>query len=345
MKFEKFKSMRFNLRFPDPRGSEDFVTIHSVNELQDRLLHRTIAFDDLIDYFRNGQLHRWLECLDAEEAERASNIKKLFEDSQGKCVSLDKCVADFAAPLLNALGMEVDEEVVNAFVFDYVTNPNMMRDDKKRARKDLDEHITKALEVIDVFRKHKAWLLDKKEDLKALRKHIAEMFKLYGGLSMLEEFRFIEFLRSECPLGALALLTLPEGQKYKDDFPEVFKRFVVVKILNNEPTIFLNENNDLKKMHPYLLSGNDAPVKVYRKKTKRTSGETIVQGGKNVLLLWDREYVVSDYGTSSEENQFNGDKLNGNFHVFNGLDVWSESVESYFSQPFLVYMEVPDNDE
>ena len=70
-----------------------------------------------------------------------------------------------------------------------------------------------------------------------------------------------------------------------------------------------------------------------------------MQGGKKVLLLWDREYVVSGYGTLREEDQFNGDKLNGNFHVFNGLDVWSECVESAFSRPFLVYMEVPANDE
>ena len=65
------------------------------------------------------------------------------------------------------------------------------------------------------------------------------------------------------------MLTLPEGQKYKDEFPEVFKRFVTVKLLNNEPTILLNENINLEKTHPYLLSGDDAPVKFYRKTTKR----------------------------------------------------------------------------
>ena len=336
----KLKRMRFNLRFPDPRGSDSFVTVHSVKELRDCLEERMIAFDDLIDYFRNGQLHRWLECQDAEEANRAEKIKRLFEDSHGKAV------AAIATPLLTALDMETDKEMVDAFVRDYVISPEKMLQDKMGARKCIDAHKTKVLDVIDEFKKHKQRLLGMKGDLKALRKYIAQMLKIYGGLSMLEEFYFIEFLKQECPLGALALLTLPEGQKYKNDFPDVFKRFVVVKFLNNEPTLVLNENIKLEKNHSYLLSGDDAPIKVYRKTTKRKSWEPIVKDGtKKVLLLWDLEYVVSDFGVDKEEGQFTGDKLNGSYHVFNGLDVWSEDLTSPFQRPFLAYMEVPNDGE
>jgi hypothetical protein len=178
--------------------------------------------------------------------------------------------------------------------------------------------------------------------------YIAQMLKIYGGLQMLEEFHFIEFLKNECPLGALALLTLPEGQKFKDEFPKVFEQFITVKILNNKPTILLNENIKLEKEHPYLLSGDNAPVKVYRKPTGRDF-ETIVQGGKNVLLLWNLEYFVCDFrdsgATVRPEDQFTGDDLNRKFHVFNGLDALSVDVRSAWQQPFLVYMEVPDDAE
>ena len=50
----KLKRMRFNLRFPDPRGGGNFVTIHSVKELRDGLMERIIACDDLFDYFKSG---------------------------------------------------------------------------------------------------------------------------------------------------------------------------------------------------------------------------------------------------------------------------------------------------
>ena len=341
----KFKRMRFNLRFPDPAGNGNFVTIHSVKELRDCLVdYRTIAFDDLIDYFRNGQLHRWLECLDAKEEDRASKIKKLFEDSRGKAV------ANFAKSLLDLLGLDVDddEEVVNNFVRDYIISPEKMLQDKMRARKDFDAYNKKAEAVIEGFREDKKRLLLMKTDLKALRKNIVVMLKLYGGQLMLEEFCFIEFLKNECPLGALALLTLPEGQQYKDKFPKVFEQFITVKILNNKPTILLNENIKLEKEHPYLLSGDNAPVKVYREPTSRKF-ETIVQGGKNVLLLWSLEYFVCnffDYGaTVRAKDQFTGDEVNRKFRVFNGLDVLSVDAKSAWQQPFLVYMEVPDNDD
>lgn len=335
----KLKRMRFNLRFPDPRGGGSFVTVHSVKELRDCLEDRMIAFDDLIDYFRNGQLHRWLECQDAEEANRAEKIKGLFEDSRGKAV------ADFAAPLLTALDMETDKEMVDAFVRDYFISPEKMLQDKMGARKCIDAYRIKASVVIDDFKKNKSRLLAMKEDLKALRKYMVQMLKIYDGLSNLEEFHFIEFLKQKCPLGALALLTLPEGQKYKDDFPDVFKRFVVVKHLNLKPTLLLNENIDLEKKYPYLVSGDDAPIKVYRDATKRREWETIVPAEKSVLLLWDYEYAVSDVGAKNESDWFYSDKLNGRYQIFNGLEVWSKESSSAFQQSFLAYMEVPNDGE
>lgn len=335
----ELKRMRFNLRFPDPRGDDNFVTVHSVKELRDCLMDSKIAFDDLIDYFRKGQLHRWFECMDAEEMSRGAKIRKLFEDGRGKPV------ADFAVALLAALDMEVDKAVVDAFVRDYVLSPVKMLQDKRVARKDLEVFNTQVANVCEGFRKDKLRLLEMKKDMKALRKYVAQMLKIYGGLSNLEEFHFIEFLKKDCPLGALVLLTLPEGQKYKDDSPDVFKRFVVVKHLNNEPTLFLNENLKLEKNHSYLLSGDDAPIKVYRNATKRREWDSIVPAGKKVLLLWNCEYIVSDVGAKNESDWFYSAKLNGRYQIFNGLEVWSESARSVFQQPFLAYMEVPNDGE
>lgn len=332
----KLKRMRFNLRFPDPRGGGNFVTIHSVKELRDGLMERIIACDDLFDYFKSGQLHRWLECLGKEDEETVRGVRELFDCKR------EKPVADFAEGLLKTLGIEVDEDVVNDFVLGYITCPEKMLQDKMGVLKCIDEYKTKVSTVIEEFRKDKSYILKIREDLKALRKYILQMFKIYGGLSTLEVLGFVEFLKEDCPLGALALLTLPEGQKYKDDFPDEFKRFIVVKNLNNEPTLFLNENTKLENNHSYLLSGVDAPIKVYRK--KRNSWETIVQTGKKVLLLWDREYVVSDVGVEEESDQFTGDKVNGVYQVFNGLDVvMRQDKDSAFMQPFLVYMEVPND--
>lgn len=335
----ELKRMRFNLRFLDPRGSENFVTVHSVKELRDCLENRMIAFDDLIGYFRNGTLHRWLECQDEVEANRAEKMKKLFEDGHGKAV------ADIATPLLDAFDMEIDNDVVDAFVRDCVISPEKMLQDKMCARKWIDAYKIKASELVDEFKKDKSRLLEMRENLKALRKYVAQMLQLYGGLSRLDEFHFIGFLKKKCPLGALALLTLPEGQKYKDDLPDIFKGFVVLKSPNCEPTLLLNWYTDLEKEHPYLVSGDNAPIKVYRKETKRRSWESIVQAGTKVLLLWDVNYVVSDFGADKEKDQFEGDKLNGNYHVFNGLDVRSKDKISAFSELFLAYIEVPNDGE
>ena len=341
MKFEKFKRMRFNLRFPDPRGSEDFVTIHSVKELQDCLLHRTIAFDDLIDYFRNGQLHRWLECLDADEAERASNIKKLFEDRQGESV------ANFAASLLKALGLEVDEEGVEAFVLDYVTNPVRMLHNKMSARNDFDSYKKRAVDVINGFKEDKSRLLEKKEDLKFLRKYIAGMLKRYGGLLMLEEFHFIEFLKNECPLGALALLTLKEGQKYKDKFPEVFKKFVSVD--DNGDTLKLNKC--CVEEDSYLLTGDSAPVKIMRRVTKDHQNkdhewESLVGKERHVLVLWASLYTVNNCGDTDDAKKYEDADLNGKFQLFWGLDACSRAEQrSAFEKRLLAYIEVPNDDE
>lgn len=329
----KLKRMRFNLRFPDPRGGGNFVTIHSVKELQDGLMARSIACDDLFDYFKSGQLHRWLECLAEDEAERASVVKELFENTQGKPVE------EFAEGLLMKLGVEVDKDTVDDFVRGYVTSPEKFMQSKWDVREHIDAYKTSASEVAADFRKDKSWLLKMKVDLKALRRYIALMLGKFGGLSTLEEFRFVEFLKQECPLGALALLMLDEGQRYKDEHPDVFKDFVALVHVghNPNPEIRLNGNVWVRKEHPYLISGENAPVKIYTRETMRNKWESIKNQGQQVLVIGATSCWVTNCGDSDEAHKFDDEELNGAFRLFNGLDFCPKG--SAWAN--VVYMEVP----
>ena len=63
---EKLKNIRFNLRFFT--GPDTCESVHSIEELEDRLRTNQIAFDDLMAYFFSGQLQRWLECHGEKDA-------------------------------------------------------------------------------------------------------------------------------------------------------------------------------------------------------------------------------------------------------------------------------------
>lgn len=329
----KLKRMRFNLRFPDPRGGGNFVTIHSVKELRDGLMERIIACDDLFDYFKSGQLHRWLECLGKEDEETVRGVRELFDCKR------EKPVADFAEGLLKTLGIEVDEDVVNDFVLGYITCPEKMLQDKMGVLKCIDEYKTKVSTVIEEFRKDTSYILKIREDLKALRKYILQMLKIYGGLSTLEALRFVEFLKQECPLGALALLMLDEGQRYKDEHPDVFKDFVALGHVghNPNPEIRLNGNVWVRKEHPYLISGENAPVKIYTRETTRNKWESIKNQGQQVLVIGATSCWVTNCGDSDEAHKFDDEELNGAFRLFNGLDFCPKG--SAWAN--VVYMEVP----
>lgn len=329
----KLKCMRFNLRFPDPRGGGNFVTIHSVKELRDGLMERIIACDDLFDYFKSGQLHRWLECLGKEDEETARGVRELFDCKR------EKPVLDFAKELLRTLDMAVDEDVVNDFALGYITSLEKFMQAKRDARERIDMYKTGASEIAADFRKDKSWLLEMKVDLKALRRYVALILGKFGGLSTLEEFRFVEFLKHECPLGALALLTLPEGQQYKDEHPDVFKDFMTIRHVghNPNPEIRLNGNVWVRNEHPYLISGGNAPIKIYTRETKRNKWESIKNQGQQVLVIGATSCWVTNCGDSDEAHKFDDEELNGAFRLFNGLDFCPK--DSVWSN--VVYMEVP----
>ena len=87
---EKLKNIRFNLRFFT--GSDSFESVHSVDELGEKLRNNQIAFDDLMAYFFSGQLQRWLECHGAKDSvlleklraidSKATNKERVFSSLQ-----------------------------------------------------------------------------------------------------------------------------------------------------------------------------------------------------------------------------------------------------------------------
>jgi len=200
---EKLKNIRFNLRFFN--GSESFESIHSTEELEDKLRTNQIAFDDLMAYFFSGQLQRWLECHGAKDAALLEKLRNIDTKAPNKQIVL---------ALFAALDFCFDEQEIDRMIVSY-DFPARLQKATQECSKTAEVQLNSMQNEIDSYEAMCRQILTCKDDRLAVRKAIAKLVDRYYPVLELDIVRFFRLMRKEsngCPWAILELLSNRRGR-------------------------------------------------------------------------------------------------------------------------------------
>ena len=344
----KLKTIRFNLRFH--MGPDEAVSVRTLEELAS-----SFNLDELMDYYRSGQLERWLSCHD--ETEKAVAVGKIDRDSPEK---------EQIVKLFKALELEVDKGVLLAAIASYLYPGEMVRQRLERAQAmgKLDELVGKEFAA---YEKALHDIVAVREDFAEVGQRVRAVLKHYGCFFRLDFIRFYEIMAKECPLAIFAVLSLPAWRHYFCQEPigsscpippeqklesiygrsafsfdeasapiEYFRRrlsqLVAVKVSSS--TFELRIDNRTVTEDDYLLSKG-----IVRQVAEYSRGQSMWQDevgkGRKVMVLWNSGVEVR--ANADRENQYSADSLNGKFVVLDGLDY---RVSGSLNSACLLYLEV-----
>ena len=136
---EKLKNIRFNLRFFN--GSDEPESVHSVNELEEKLRNNQIAFDDFMAYFFSGQLQRWLECHGEKDATLLEKLCAIDKKATNK---------EIVRALFSALGFCFDEQEIDRMIVSY-DFPYRLKAEAVKNAKDAKQRLNALQDEIDDY--------------------------------------------------------------------------------------------------------------------------------------------------------------------------------------------------
>ena len=353
MNNDRIKPIRFNLKFYNGKG--DFAPARSLQELRE-----VFNVDDLYDYFRSGQLERWLVCRDANsEAELVKNIDK------------NQSVRKQLTELFAALKIEADEEDRQQVIasFDY----------HKRAFEKKQSLLKDIRSVDNTIRgdvKEYYALIDKliasHEDFAEVKAIVKTILDCHYVEFKMDWFRFTQIMLKKCPLAMFPLLANVRSRRYYipsecvtvtkdgdvvrpvedecclDGAPmhhvqhvrEQVENFLKGRWVNSygkEYKVLLN-NEELTPEHPhwYLINPEKRILKDLDsfEAGKESWQDEFVD--KEIMVIWNFGVEVRAHG--DREHQYVEDnELYKKFMILNGLDY---RVKPGTSQQSLAYVEI-----
>ena len=204
---EKLKDIRFNLRFFN--SADTFESVHSVDELEEKLRSNQIAFDDRMAYFFSGQLERWLKCHGERDRELMEKIRTIDVNAPNK---------EIFNSLFSALGFYFDEKEIDRMIVSY-DFPSQLRVKSEEKTRTAECQINSIRNEIDAYEAICRQLIEVKTDWVAVRKLVSKFVVRYFPILSLDVLRFFQVMknpRKGCPQAVLALLADSRGRTLFD---------------------------------------------------------------------------------------------------------------------------------
>ena len=194
---EKLKNIRFNLRFFT--GSDSFESVHSVDELGEKLRNNQIAFDDLMAYFFSGQLQRWLECHGAKDSVLLEKLRAIDSKATNK---------EIVKALFAALGFCFDEREIDRMIVSY-DFPSRLQETALKNTQAAEAQLNSVQNEIEAYEATCRQILQGRKDSLLVKKLIGKIVDKYLPLLELDVVRFFAKMKSPengCPVAILELL-------------------------------------------------------------------------------------------------------------------------------------------
>jgi len=342
---EKLKNIRFNLRFFN--GSDSFESIHSVEELEDKLRTNQIAFDDLMAYFFSGQLQRWLECHGDKDAVLLEKLRDIDTKAPNKQI---------VKALFAALDFCFDEQEIDRMIVSY-DFPTRLQKATQECSKTAEVQLNSIQNEVDAYEAVCRQILEGRQDILITRKLVGKIIDKYLPLLGLDVARFFYRMKNPktgCPAAILEMLahnrtrelfiTRFESATQSGETAVQYARMRVALLRRNPydermtgaPWLDFERNQSATKFyikidgeyveHPepinYVEDYSDAA----------NSWKVLLPKGRRVMILCNSGVVVRDgAGKRWEESA-----LNHHFAILDGCNY----MMLFKTKAFLAYMEL-----
>ena len=334
------KAIHFNLQF---RVGEETVPVHTLAEL-----NSCMNINDLYEYFKSGQLARWLKV--QEESEKAARISSLRKDAD---------IRETIMSIFDILGLDfTTNEIVEAIdSFLYPMEIEKRKIQLERSLNKVDEIIKK--DFADYTRLLRE-IIEHAEDFPAVKSLVRTLLNKYPEQFKLDYVRFYSVMAEKCPL---AIFTVLMEEKWRDYFlptdenhntlfygelagqfdtfsPKAFPE--QVKILMNKFLSLSKNNGNLKLVingvdmtDSYLISTGIIKEPDY-KQSGGSFYDPYQKGQKVMIIHCGSNACVRAYGARGEE--ISGP--NALYKVLDGLEFRTPANGGAESASSLFFMEV-----
>ncbi len=290
------KTVKFNLIL-------DGYPVRNIEGLQEHF-----SIEDMLGYYNNGILARWLEVRNySEQLEKVRAITK-------------SGMKEIARELVSIFEIETDDgQVEKALaIFSYLEEERMVNQKYRENAYKKSEIINDYHVGYDALIQH---MIDNRSDMALLKADVLELERTYFGLFQLDYYSLYFRLLKEAPRAIYAMLTRPALSRYYliEDAPSQLKRSLDYDII------------PIAKIHEYIQDD----VTVVKRDTQGM-WDPIERGDVELIVLYVESTgaFVKNYQGALDEKLGAAD-INGQFKIFHGLEYQCNS-----STYELVYMEV-----
>lgn len=290
------KTVKFNLIL-------DSYPVRNVEGLQEHF-----SIEDMLGYYNNGILERWLEVRNySEQLEKVRAISKAG-------------MKEIARELVNIFEIETDDSQMEKAlaIFSYLEEERIVNQKYRENAYKKSEIINDYHAGYDALIQH---MIDNHSDMALLKADVLELERTYFGLFRLDYFSLYFRLLNEAPKAIYTLLTRPALSTYYlgEDVASQLKRSLDKDII------------PLQKIQEHMQDD----VTVVKRDTQGM-WDPIERGDVELIVLYVESTgaFVKNYQGALDEKLGAAD-INGRFKIFYGLEYQCNS--SSFE---LVYMEV-----
>lgn len=289
-----------------------------VRNLED--LQNNFSIEDILDYYHNKLLHRWLKVRGYEKELRAVNEITAEEP------------IDIAKTLISIFDIEANENSVaeNVYILDYSNERkdlySIYEEEGYKVRKIIDDYQTGYIQLIDN-------ILHNPDNYALIKTTVNEIIEQYPWVFALNHREAFYLFFNNAPAAIFALLSNPKTRDY----------YLPVKLENDDVyDIDLPENTDKKNMYKHIcrLTTEDKLAEILKDNLKTYSGVTDgywkdleEKGARYMILRMDFNDFVRSAGV--KDGDLGKEDINDRFVILNGIDYKSNSATHT-----LFYMEV-----
>lgn len=338
----QLKSIRFNLKFN--QGNGEFALVHSLADLVNKL-----NIDDLYDYYKSGQLARWLEI--HEESEKAIAVKK---------INREVSVYEQIKALFMALDFQLEPDELKKLIDAYYY-PEEIKINRISLNECLNNVDRVVAQEFDNYTKLLKEIIASAKDFSVIKAKVRGLLTNYSIFFELDYMRFYDIMARKCPLAIFTVLMDNKYRKYflptdepcsqcfygplfgiMAEYPSpnpataFQKRREKLLEVSKDGCNFSFKVDGVEMAKTDLFSSDNIIKKVSYDRSGGEWEDAIERDSKIMILYCSSNITIRQSGDKA--NQYKGNELPEKFMIFDGLDFRCSAHSS--STPCLLYLEV-----
>lgn len=310
---QKLKNIRFNLRFYNE--SDEPESVHSVEELEEKLRNNQIAFDDFMAYFFSGQLERWLECHGEKDVTLLEKLRAIDKTATNK---------EIVKKLFAALDFCFDEQEIDRMIVSY-DFPSQLALSTAKNKADTENRVKSERDEIELYEAACRNILRVKDDPKVVRGLVQKLIEKHLPILEIDIERFFRYMKEGCPLAVLYLLSNPLTRKFfdvdelsssscKDEVSYLKSK---VKVRNN----WVCCDRTSARYRLFICGAEvewEKPFDCVEHYGEMGEWKVLVPKGRKIMVLANSGVAIRGDGECEGPKEWEESALNGRFLVLNG---------------------------